>query len=203
MSRVKWMLLQPILFQAIHPTTERCPRTPKLPDSSTHIKLRVLPTAPKPDLPKPDISSNEPQGQVKQSNATGVQKTRRLGARKKSSVEISVASNVPELFTDLKPISSRPGMITDGTDGPPQEKRSKSKDVQRPKRRLALKKSTVNTSTTSSVPEIPGNPKGTSSTEGQSTFSPDVLAQVKQSKATGVKSPNYQQIEVNLMLTQI
>ena len=163
-----------------------------MPDSSTRLKLPALPTAPKPDLPKQDISSNEPQGQVKQSKATGVQKTRRLGARKKSSVEISVASNVPELFTDLKPISSRPGMITDGTDGPPQEKRSKSKDVQRPKRRLALKKSTVNTSTTSSVPEIPGNPKGTSSTEGQSTFSPDVLAQVKQSKATGVKSPNYQ-----------
>ena len=160
-----------------------------MPDSSIRIKLSALPTAQKPDLPKQDISSNEPQGQVKQSNATGVQKTRRLGARKKSSVEISVTSNVPELLTDPKPNSSRQGVITDRPDGPPQEKRSKAKDVQRPKRRLALKKSTVNTSTTSSVPEIPGNPKGTSSTEGQSTFSPDVLAQVKQSKATGVKKP--------------
>ena len=160
-----------------------------MPDSSIRIKLSALPTAQKPDLPKQDISSNEPQGQVKQSNATGVQKKRQLGARKKSSVVISVESNVPELLTDPKPNSSRQEVITDRPDDPPQEKRAKAKDVQRPKQRSSLKKSTVDISTTSSVPEKPGNPKRTSSTEGQSTFSPDVLAQVKQSKATCVKKP--------------
>ena len=113
MNGVNWKLVLAVLFQVILTRTEQFPRTPKLSDSSTCIKLPATPTAPKAGLPKPDSSSNEPQGQVKHSKATGVQRTKRLGARKKSIVYTSITSNVPKISTGSKPTLPMQGIITD------------------------------------------------------------------------------------------